>query len=97
MTTSCDAFNPNRPPQVRTLRTVSRQSFLDNMISTERRPVVQLVPMRQLVEVKDFRQDDWTGLADASERRKRQSRLTKRAQRKSVWLLFMKTDKDIDN
>ena len=60
---------------------------------------IELLPMRQLVEVshlrlllhkvhakllqvKDQVEDDWTGLTDRQARRKRQNRLSKRAQRK---------------
>jgi hypothetical protein len=32
--------------------------------------------------VRDYKEDDWTGLSDLQARRKRQNRLSKRAQRK---------------
>jgi hypothetical protein len=35
----------------------------------------------KLLQVKDYAEDDWTGVSDVQERRKRQNRLSKRAQR----------------
>ncbi|KAH8884053.1 hypothetical protein GQ53DRAFT_846417 [Thozetella sp. PMI_491] len=42
---------------------------------------VELVPMRQLAEARRA-EDDWTGISDQAERRKRQTRLALRAYRK---------------
>ncbi|KAJ9138092.1 hypothetical protein NKR23_g8671 [Pleurostoma richardsiae] len=42
---------------------------------------IPLIPMQQLAEAEDG-EDDWTGLTDAAERRKRQTRLNMRAYRR---------------
>jgi hypothetical protein len=49
--------------------------------STVNRVPLALVPMRHLAEAKS-EEDDWAGLKDHNERRKRQNRLNVRAHRK---------------
>jgi hypothetical protein len=50
---------------------------------------VQLASMRQLAEARS-KDDDWTGLKDKSERRKRQTRLALRALRMYYRPLYMR-------
>jgi hypothetical protein len=68
------------------LEIISKYHFSMNPIESAV-GLVALVPMQQLAEAKSL-EDDWTGLQDQKERRKRQTRLALRSLRMSYRALL---------